>query len=111
MEKTLEREGIAPQRIEVIPNWSDGELIKPVPLETNELRARWNFRPDDVVVGYVGNFGRVHDFDTILEAISLHQQRAKLAPARRHHPQHRLSFGWWRRSARELSSMRSRCGS
>ena len=81
MEKTLEREGIASNQIKVIPNWSDGELIKPVPPERNELRARWNFRPDDVVVGYVGNFGRVHDFDTILEAISLHQKRAKLAPA------------------------------
>ena len=32
MDKTLEREGIAPRRIEVIPNWSDGALIKPVPL-------------------------------------------------------------------------------
>ena len=51
-----------------------------MPSEKNELRARWNFRPDDIVVGYVGNFGRVHDFDTILEAITLHQQRAKLAP-------------------------------
>ena len=56
-------------------------LIKPVALETNELRTRWNLRPDDIVVAYVGNFGRVHDFDTIIEAISLHQERAKLAPA------------------------------
>ena len=78
-------------------------LIKPVALETNELRARWNLRPDDIVVAYVGNFGRVHDFDTIIEAISLHQQRAKLAPAERHHPQHRFSSGWRRRLSERLS--------
>ena len=82
MEKALKREGIAAERINVISNWSDGDLIRPVSPEKNELRARWNLRSDDVVVGYVGNFGRVHDFDTILEAISLHQKRSQLAPGR-----------------------------
>ena len=81
MEKALEREGIASQRIKVIPNWADGKLIKPMRPETNELRTRWGLGPHHVVIGYVGNFGRAHDFDTIVEAMSLHQGRAKLAPA------------------------------
>ena len=81
MEKTLQREGIASHCIKVIPNWADGKLIKPIPPDINELRTAWKLEPHHVVVGYVGNFGRVHDFDTIVEAISLHQSRAKQAPA------------------------------
>ena len=81
MEKTLQREGIASCCIKVIPNWSDGKLIKPIPPDINELRTAWKLEPHHVVVGYVGNFGRVHDFDTIVEAMSLHQARAEQAPA------------------------------
>ena len=69
------------ERIEVIPNWSDGELIKPVALRNKRASRSLEPPADDIVVGYVGNFGRAHDFDTIIEAITLHQQRAKLAPA------------------------------
>jgi glycosyltransferase involved in cell wall biosynthesis len=80
MAKTLEQEGIAPERIQVIPNWSDGQLIKPVASEANELRARWGLAPL-LVVAYAGNFGRAHEFETIIQTMTLHQQRARLAPA------------------------------
>jgi colanic acid biosynthesis glycosyl transferase WcaI len=81
MAKTLEREGISPERIQVIPNWSDGKFITPISSQANGLRARWGLG-SLLVVGYVGNFGRAHDFETIIEAMTLHQQRAKLAPAK-----------------------------
>ena len=80
MAKTLEQEGIAPQRISVIANWSDGKLIEPISREGNELRLRWGLA-HNVVIGYAGNFGRAHDCDTIIEAMTLHQQHATLAPA------------------------------
>jgi colanic acid biosynthesis glycosyl transferase WcaI len=81
MAKTLERAGIPPERIQVIPNWSDGNLIAPISSQANELRARWGLGTL-LVVGYVGNFGRAHDFETIIETMTLHQQRAKHAPAK-----------------------------
>ena len=80
MAKTLEQEGIAPDRIQVIPNWSDGASITPISPEANELRARWDLG-SLLVVGYAGNFGRAHDFETIIQTMTLHQQRARLAPA------------------------------
>ena len=80
MAKTLEQEGIAPQRISVIANWSDGKLIEPMSREGNELRLRWGLARN-VVIAYAGNFGRAHDCDTIIEAMTLHQQHATLAPA------------------------------
>lgn len=80
MAQTLEREGIAASKIEVIPNWSDGNLIKAITPEANELRKQWGLDPF-VVVGYVGNFGRGHEFETILQAMSLHQQQMKSAAA------------------------------
>ncbi len=80
MAKTLEQEGIAPQHISVIANWSDGKLIQPIPSEGNELRRRWGLA-HNVIVAYAGNFGRAHDFDTIIEAMTQHQQHATLAPA------------------------------
>ena len=81
MEKALEREGIASEQITVVPNWSDGNLLKPVSSQENALRTRWNLGSNEIVVGYVGNFGRVHEFDTILDAMTLHQERAALATA------------------------------
>jgi colanic acid biosynthesis glycosyl transferase WcaI len=80
MAQTLEREGIAAKRIEVIPNWSDGKLIKPIAPEANELRKRWGLG-SLFVVGYVGNFGRAHEFETIIRAMSVHQHQAKFADA------------------------------
>ena len=79
MGRTLRREGIAPDQIEVIQNWADGDLIKPIPLEANELRARWGLG-SRFVVAYAGNFGRAHDFETIVHTMTLHQRQAKLAP-------------------------------
>ena len=60
--------GVARGRIRIVPNWADGALIEPVPRETNPLRASWGLE-HDFVVGYSGNLGRAHDFQTFLDAI------------------------------------------
>jgi colanic acid biosynthesis glycosyl transferase WcaI len=60
-------EGINPDTIAVIPNWSDGCAIYPVEHEDNDLRREWNLQ-DSFVVGYSGNLGRAHEFETILGA-------------------------------------------
>ena len=55
------------QRIAVIHNWADGETLQPVPPGEGSLRAQWGLE-GRFVVGYSGNMGRVHDFDTVLDA-------------------------------------------
>jgi|CXWL01.1.fsa_nt_gi glycosyltransferase involved in cell wall biosynthesis len=67
MAKKLAEEGIKPEAIQVIHNWADGYAIQPVDREKNDLRREWNLQ-DAFVVGYSGNIGRAHEFDTILDA-------------------------------------------
>jgi len=59
--------GIAPERIHVIPNWCDDEDIQPIAAADNPLRRDWGLA-DRFVVGYSGNLGRGHEFQTVLAA-------------------------------------------
>lgn len=64
-----ESRSVAPERLRVVHNWADGHSLMPLPHPQNELRARWELG-DKFVVGYSGNLGRVHEFDTLLGAAS-----------------------------------------
>jgi colanic acid biosynthesis glycosyl transferase WcaI len=55
-------------RIGIIPNWADASLIHPLAPANNPLRREWGLE-GKFVVGYSGNLGRAHDFQTFLEAI------------------------------------------
>ncbi len=59
--------GVERSKIELIFNWADGEKIKPVEAASNPLRKQWGFE-GKWVVGYSGNMGRAHEFETILDA-------------------------------------------
>ena len=67
MAEKVSQLGVASERIEVIPNWCNDETIVPVDAASNPLRAHWQLK-DKFVVGYSGNLGRAHEFDTILAA-------------------------------------------
>ena len=67
MAAVLAREGVAAQRICVIPNWADKDAILPLAAIGNPLRQAWGLA-DKLVVCYSGNMGRAHEFDTILDA-------------------------------------------
>lgn len=58
---------IALGKLQVIHNWADGEAIRPIAPADNPLRREWQLE-NAFVVGYSGNLGRVHEFDTLLEA-------------------------------------------
>jgi glycosyltransferase involved in cell wall biosynthesis len=59
--------GVAPGRIHVIHNASDDEAIVPIAAADNPLRRDWGLQ-DKFVVGYSGNLGRAHEFETMLAA-------------------------------------------
>ena len=67
MAQRLVGEGLDISKVRVIHNWSDGRTIQPVDREKNDLRRKWHIQ-DKFVVGYSGNIGRAHEFDTILDA-------------------------------------------
>lgn len=55
--------------LRVIHNWADGRAIVPIDPAANPLRREWGLE-GRFVVAYSGNLGRVHEFDTMLEAAS-----------------------------------------
>jgi glycosyltransferase involved in cell wall biosynthesis len=67
MAEKVSKLGIPPDRIHVVPNWSDDEQITPIDAGNNLLRAKWKLE-DKFVIGYSGNLGRAHEFDTLLAA-------------------------------------------
>lgn len=67
MASKLKKEGVSTDSIEIIHNWTDGVAVQPVDRERNNLRRGWNLH-DAFVVGYSGNIGRAHEFETILDA-------------------------------------------
>jgi colanic acid biosynthesis glycosyl transferase WcaI len=67
MAEIVRQRGIAPERIRVIPNWCDDQEIQPIAPLDNPLRREWGLG-DRFVVGYSGNLGRGHEFETVLAA-------------------------------------------
>src|SRR5262249_29975552 len=68
MAERLAMLGVTPARISVIANWIDADRVKPIAPEDNSLRREWGL-DDEFVVGYSGNLGRAHDYETMLDAI------------------------------------------
>jgi glycosyltransferase involved in cell wall biosynthesis len=68
MSERLSSLGLASDRIAVIPNWADAELIRPVAPKDNPARKEWGL-DGAFVVGYSGNLGRAHDYRAMLGAI------------------------------------------
>jgi glycosyltransferase involved in cell wall biosynthesis len=67
MAEAIAVRGVPPERIHVIPNWCDDETTVPMAPHDNQLRRQWLLQ-DQFVVGYSGNLGRAHEFDTIVGA-------------------------------------------
>lgn len=67
MAERLRARGIAEERIEIIPNWSDDDAIVPIAADDNPLRRAWGLE-GKFVVGYSGNLGRAHEYTTLVNA-------------------------------------------
>jgi len=63
----LVERGVPRNQVKVVHNWVDEDAVVPVPPERNRLRRAWGLA-GKFVVGYSGNMGRAHEFETILDA-------------------------------------------
>ena len=70
MAARLVAQGMPQERLTVIPNWADGELIRPLAPADNPLRAAWGLA-ERFVIGYSGNLGCAHAVDPVVELITL----------------------------------------
>jgi glycosyltransferase involved in cell wall biosynthesis len=66
--------GAPPERIHLIPNWTDDEEIHPIPHAANALRREWHLE-HKFVLGYSGNLGRAHEYETVLGAAEIVKSR------------------------------------
>ena len=67
MAQKVESLGAPSARVHVIPNWCHDEAIRPVAQSENPLRQAWGLA-GHFVLGYSGNLGRAHEFQTVLAA-------------------------------------------
>jgi colanic acid biosynthesis glycosyl transferase WcaI len=67
MARKVESLGAPSSRVHVIPNWCHDEIIRPVAHSENPLRQAWGLA-GQFVLGYSGNLGRAHEFQTVLAA-------------------------------------------
>jgi glycosyltransferase involved in cell wall biosynthesis len=67
MRNLLLARGLAADRIRVIPNWTDPQAIAPIPKRDTRTCERLGLE-NRFVVGYSGNLGRAHEFQTLLAA-------------------------------------------
>jgi glycosyltransferase involved in cell wall biosynthesis len=67
MAERLLKLGVSSRRLSVISNWSVGAGICPLAADANPLRREWGLE-GKFIVGYSGNLGLAHEFDTLLAA-------------------------------------------
>jgi colanic acid biosynthesis glycosyl transferase WcaI len=78
MAERLIQRGAAPERLEVIHNWSDGAAIGSVQKKDNWFLDRHGLR-GKFVVQYSGNMGRGHDLSSFLNAARRLRHRSDVA--------------------------------
>ncbi len=72
MQSNLERKGVVPGKIEIIANWADTELVKPLP-RLNDFSINHELE-DKFVVLFAGNHGYIAALDKIILAAELLQE-------------------------------------
>ncbi len=66
----------SPEKVEVIPNWEDGDFIKPIPKSKNSF-AQEEGLTDSFVLLYSGNIGRFHELRTAIDATGLLEEQGR----------------------------------
>jgi len=78
MRQFLLQGGIPAGKVVIIENWAVEHEGAPRPVSRSELRSRLGLA-GRFVVGYSGNLGRAHEFQTLLDAASLMVERREVS--------------------------------
>ncbi len=77
MQDLVCQQGVAREKTAIIHNWADGDLVRPIDMGSNGLRMAWGLT-EQFVVGYSGNMGRAHEFETIVKAMDILKDDVKI---------------------------------
>jgi len=78
MAERLKKEGTPPATVRVIHNFVDDEALQPDAEGIASLKVAWGFAEQDFIIGYSGNLGRAHDFETLLGAADMLKNEAAI---------------------------------
>jgi colanic acid biosynthesis glycosyl transferase WcaI len=78
MRRRLLAAGVAAARVRTVPNWADVTGVVPQPTAESATRLRLGLA-GRFVVGYSGNLGRAHEFDTLIGAARLLRKDPRVA--------------------------------
>lgn len=70
--------GVPEEKIEVVYNWVEADLVVPIIKEDNILYKRYNLEPSVFYVVYAGNLGYAQNIGVILEAAQLLQEKTDI---------------------------------
>jgi colanic acid biosynthesis glycosyl transferase WcaI len=70
--------GVAPSRVRIVPNWADTTSVVPQSACDSATRLRIGLA-GRFVVGYSGNLGRAHEFETLIGAARLLRSDSRFA--------------------------------
>lgn len=65
------KKGVSEDKISVIPNWINTEIVKPVNKNVNRLFAEFSIPKEKFIVLYAGNFGSAQGADVVIEAAKI----------------------------------------
>ncbi len=71
IKKNLIQKGVNSRKLEVISNWIDTDVIRPVPREKNKLFDEFGIDRNKFIVLYAGNFGAAQGAEIVLEAAEM----------------------------------------
>ena len=78
MKERAVKAGARRDRVSIVPNWADGNVVRSIPHESNPLRDELA-RGARFVVLYSGNIGRAHDVSTMVGAARKLADRTEIA--------------------------------
>jgi glycosyltransferase involved in cell wall biosynthesis len=78
MAEYLQTRGIEARKIRIIENWADAASVRPKPSAQSALRRRLGL-DGQFVVGYSGNLGRAHEYESILGAAEILRDDASVS--------------------------------
>lgn len=68
MKRNIMEKGVPEEKIVVVSNWIDADMVKPVEKEENRLFEEFGIDREKFTVVYAGNFGAAQGADVVLEA-------------------------------------------
>ena len=78
MRDNLLAKGVRSEKIEIVYNWGDEQIIHPISKENNTLIKELNIPQYDFSIVYAGNLGRAQSVETIIEAAELLKENSQI---------------------------------